>query len=68
MQALTKRLKKAMGTRTFRQMEDLYGVNKSSLNKILRGEIWPSTPTIIRLERMLDTELWGDEHRKSKLP
>ncbi len=68
MQALTKRLKAAMGGRTLREIEALYGINKSSLNKILRGEIWPSTPTIIRLERMLDTDLWGDEHRKSRLP
>ena len=37
MQALTKRLKAAMGGRTLREIEAVYGVNKSSLNKILRG-------------------------------
>ena len=68
MQALAKRLKAAKGNRTLRKMEDLYGVNRSSLNAILRGTSWPNVPIIIRLETQLDIDLWGDEHRKPNLP
>ena len=46
-----------------RSLEELSGVNRSSLSRLLRGESWGTLPVIARLEQALGKDLWGDEHR-----
>ena len=55
--------KAAMGDRGLEEIEALSGVNKTSISRLLRGESWGTLPVIARLEQVLDTDLWGDEHR-----
>ena len=62
-QELVKRLKDAMGDRGLEKIEELSGVNKSSISRLLRGESWGTLPVIARLEQVLGEDLWGDEHR-----
>ena len=62
-QELVKRLKDAMGNRGLEEIEDLSGVNKTSISRLLRGESWGTLPVIARLEQVLGEDLWGDEHR-----
>ena len=60
------RLKKHMNDRnmTLEDIESLTGVNVSSLSRLLRGDSWGSVPIIAHLETHLDTDLWGNEHRR----
>ena len=62
-QELVKRLKAAMGDRGLEEIEELSGVNKTSISRLLRGESWGTLPVIARLEQVLGEDLWGDEHR-----
>ena len=52
-----------MGDRGLEEIEELSGVNKTSISRLLRGESWGTLPVIARLEQVLDKDLWGDEHR-----
>ena len=62
-QELVKRLKDAMGDRGLEKIEEMSGVNKTSISRLLRGESWGTLPVIARLEQVLGEDLWGDEHR-----
>ena len=62
-QELVKRLRDAMGDRGLEKIEELSGVNKTSISRLLRGESWGTLPVIARLEQVLGEDLWGDEHR-----
>ena len=62
-QELVKRLKAAMDNRGLEEIEELSGVNKTSISRLLRGETWGTLPVIARLEQKLGEDLWGDEHR-----
>lgn len=62
-QELVKRLRDAMGDRGLEEIEDLSGVNKTSISRLLRGESWGTLPVIARLEQILGEDLWGAEHR-----
>ena len=62
-QELVKRLKAAMGDSGLEEIEEMSGVNKTSISRLLRGESWGTLPVIARLEQVLDKDLWGDEHR-----
>ncbi len=62
-QELVKRLKEAVADRSLEEIEHLSGVNKTSISRLLRGESWGTLPVIARLEHILDTDLWGNEHR-----
>ena len=62
-QELVKRLKHAMGNRSLEEIEQLSGVNKTSISRLLRGESWGTLPVIARLEQALGQDLWGNEHR-----
>lgn len=53
---------------TLKGIESLTDVSAASLSRLLRGETWGSVPIIAQLERHLDIDLWGDDHRKHKLP
>ena len=35
----------------------------NTIANILKGKAWPDIDTIARLEKALDIDLWGDEHR-----
>lgn len=62
-QELVKRLRAAMGDRGLEEIEELSGVNKTSISRLLRGESWGTLPVIARLEQALGEDLWGGEHR-----
>ena len=62
-QELVKRLKDAMGDKGLEEIEELSGVNKTSISRLLRGESWGTLPVIARLEQVLGDDLWGEEHR-----
>lgn len=62
-QELVKRLQDAVAGRSLEEIEHLSGVNKTSISRLLRGESWGTLPVIARLEQVLHTDLWGDEHR-----
>ena len=62
-QALVMRLEEAMGNQRLMEIEELSGVNKTSISRLLRGESWGTLPVIARLERILEADLWGSEHR-----
>ena len=62
MRALTIRLMEATEGMTLERMEEEYGISKSALSKVRRGEIWPTVATIAHLEKVLGKRLWGDEH------
>ena len=47
---------------------EISGANKSSISLLLRGETWGTLPVIARLERILDVDLWGQEHRNPPTP
>ena len=53
---------------SLKRIEAMTGVNVASLSRLLRGETWATVPIIAHLERGLDIDLWGDEHRKHRLP
>ena len=67
-QELVKRLEDAMGNNRLEKVEQLSGVNKTSISRLLRGESWGTLPVIARLEATLRADLWGDEHRPDKQP
>ena len=62
-QELVKRLQDAIAGRSLEEIEHLSGVNKTSISRLLRGESWGTLPVIARLEQVLHTDLWGNEHR-----
>ncbi|WP_419927239.1 helix-turn-helix domain-containing protein [Candidatus Poriferisocius sp.] len=35
----------------------------TTITNILKGTVWPDMDTIARLEKALDADLWGEEHR-----
>ena len=39
-------------------------LSPTTVTNILNGKTWPDIDTIARLEHALDTDLWGNEHRK----
>ena len=70
-QQIVVRLEKVMsdnGGLAISAVAEMSGVNKSSISVLLRGETWGTLPVIARLERILDVELWGQEHRNSPTP
>ena len=67
-QELAKRLDNAIDGRNLEEIEQLSGVNKTSINRLQRGQSWGTLPVIARLETTLSTDLWGNEHRKPKRP
>ena len=70
-QQIVVRLEKVMsdkGDLAISAVAEMSGVNKSSISVLLRGETWGTLPVIARLERILNVELWGQEHRNSPTP
>ena len=62
-QAIARRLRNARGKRDVRELAAAADLAHATLLKLEAGTSWGLVPTIARLERALDTRLWGDEHR-----
>lgn len=62
---IANRLKAALASAQIsgRQAAMDIGITPSTIYNILKGECWPELPTIAKLEKLLETDLWGDEHR-----
>ena len=54
-----------MRDRSREEVEELRGVSKSSISRLLRDESWSTLPVIARLEQALGRDLRGDEHRST---
>ena len=70
-QQIVVRLEKVMSDNddlAITEVAEISGVNKSSISVLLRGETWGTLPVIARLERILNVELWGKEHRTDSTP
>ena len=66
--AISKRLHKALAGRSTRQIAELAGLSHQTVINVLNGATWWDGITIARLERALDADLWGEEHRKHRTP
>ena len=62
-QALAQRLHQQKTGQTLKDITERAGITTDALSRLLRGETWGTLPIIARLEKALDTNLWGDEHR-----
>ena len=63
--AVARRLEAQIARRglSLREAKDVTGASVSALSNILHGNSWGDLPTIARIERGLDFDLWGSEHR-----
>lgn len=61
--ALAQRLHQEKTGQTQQHIAERAGITTDALSRLLRGETWGTLPIIARIERALDTNLWGDEHR-----
>ena len=62
-QALAQRLHQEKTGQKLKDIAEVAGITTDSLSRLLRGDTWGTLPIIARLERALDTDLWGNEHR-----
>ena len=65
-QALAQRLHREKTGQKLKDIADRADITTDSLSRLLRGETWGTLPIIARLERALDTDLWGNEHRTTE--
>ena len=65
-QAITRRLEEALARRKGSRDDAAAKAHlaPATLHKLLYGTSWGRVPTIARLERILGTRLWGDEHHR----
>ena len=66
--AISGRLHDTLKGRTAREIAELAGLSHQTVLNVLNGNTWWDAITIARLERALDTKLWGEEHRKHRTP
>ena len=64
-QALAQRLHREKTGQKLKHIADRASITTDTLSRLLRGETWGTLPIIARLERALDTDLWGNEHRET---
>ena len=62
-QALAQRLHQQKTGQTLKDITERAGITTDALSRLLRGATWGTLPIIARLEKALDTDLWGNEHR-----
>ena len=63
--ALAQRLHQEKTGQTQQHIAQRAGITTDALSRLLRGETWGTLPILARLERALDANLWGNEHRTS---
>ena len=62
-QALAQRLHQQKTGQKLKDIAERAGITTDALSRLLRGATWGTLPILARLERALNTELWGNEHR-----
>ena len=67
-QALVVRLQQACGSRNLKEVAKTAQVSVHTLGDLINGTFWGDLTTIARLERVVSTRLWGDEHRWTRRP
>lgn len=62
LQGIAKRLDRAIGGRSLREVAETCGVAHQTVHNIRAGATWGHVTTIALLERGLKVHLWGREH------
>ena len=65
--AIARRLDKARGSLSYREMGNITGISHQTISNIIRGRTWPDLHTIATLETELEERLWGDEHLPERI-
>lgn len=60
------RLKNKIGKESIRYVAKRAQLSPQTIINILNGDTWPDLRTIAKLETFLNTQLWGNEHRKTR--
>ena len=64
LKGIASRLKEAVGDKSLREVAKECGVAPQTVHNILAGTTWAHVLSVARLERGLNVELWGGEHRQ----
>ena len=64
LKGIASRLKRAAVEKSLRDVSNQCGVAPQTVHNILTGATWAHVPSVARLERGLNIELWGREHRR----
>ena len=64
LKGIASRLKEAVGDKSLREVAKECGVAPQTVHNILAGTTWAHVLSVARLERGLNVNLWGGEHRK----
>jgi DNA-binding phage protein len=59
-QAIARRLTRAIGDRSLRQVADDADLQHRTVRSLLSGESWPDVITVAKLEQSLGVRLWPD--------
>ena len=65
--AIARRLDKARGSMSYREIGNITGISHQTISNIIRGLTWPDLHTIATLETELEERLWGDEHLPERI-
>ena len=60
--AIARRLDKARGSMSYREIGNITGISHQTISNIIRGLTWPDLHTLATLETQLEERLWGTEH------
>ena len=64
LKAIATRLNQAIGDKSLREVAELCDVASQTVRNIRTGATWGDVTTIAQLERGLNIDLWGQEHRQ----
>ena len=64
LKGIASRLQEAVGDKSLRDVAQECGVAPQTVHNILAGNTWAHVLSIARLERGLNANLWGKEHRQ----
>ena len=64
LKGIASRLQKAVGDKSLRDVAKECGVAPQTVHNILAGTTWAHALSVARLERGLNADLWGREHRQ----
>ena len=62
-QALAQRLHQQKTGQKLKDIAERAGITTDALSRLPQGETWGTLPIIARLEKALEADLWGTEHR-----